>query len=143
MKNKEKYNLNELKYETRKNAWGIISVIKIIDKLTDEILYEKRYKDCGVYAYEAFQVFSEWLESKYVPSILDEQEKKYLSAVIKPFREDVKCIMKFKRYPVEKEFIRICMKDNYDNCTLPDFEKGTMYKGMERGKEYTLEELGL
>lgn len=51
--------------------------------------------------------------------------------------------MKFGRCSVEKEFIHISMKDNFDNCTLPDFEKGTMYKGMERSKRYTLEELGL
>lgn len=34
-------------------------------------------------------------------------------------------------------------KKGTDYCSLPWFRKGTMYKGMETDKEYTLEELGL
>lgn len=51
------------------------------------------------------------------PKILNEAERQYLSAVIRPFRDQVQSITKF--------------------------EDSTMYKGMELGKEYTLEELGL
>ena len=35
------------------------------------------------------------------------------------------------------------MKREYETFDLPCFKKGTMYKGMEEYKEYTLEELGL
>lgn len=135
MKNKEKYDLNTLKVK-----W-IPQTSEIIVKLKSDnsIIFSKKITlgETGTGAYNA------WLEEEYKPQILDEKEKEYLSAVIKPFREDVECIMKFGRCSVEKEFIHISMKDNCDNCTLPDFLKGTMYKGMERSKRYTLKELGL
>lgn len=72
--------------------------------------------------------------------ILDEKEKEYLSAVIKPFRDRVKHIEKGDY--MKREYILIYIK-NYDIISFPFFEKGTMYKGMEEYKEYTLEELGL
>ena len=73
--------------------------------------------------------------------ILDEKEKEYLRAVIKPFRNRVKYIKKNTYYEYEKEFIVICVND--ESVFLPYFKKNTMYKGMEEYKEYTLEELGL
>lgn len=79
--------------------------------------------------------------------ILDEKEKEYLSAVIKPFRNRVKCITKYSCN--KNEYIHIVLNNkgiemlNNEGIELPFFEKGTMYKGMEVGKEYTLEELGL
>lgn len=135
MKNKEKYDLRNILYVIK---WKNCKCMFIVYCNHEEI-HREIFNDSNSIG----SAYANWLEEEYDPKILTDKEKAYLSAVIKPFREDVKCIMKFKRYPVEKEFIRICMKDNYDNCTLPDFEKGTMYKGMERGKEYTLEELGL
>lgn len=77
--------------------------------------------------------------------ILDDKEKKYLSHIIKPFKEKVKYIKKFKRGE-DKECIGIAYPENngkYYTIDFPDFEKGTMYKGMELEKEYTLEDLGL
>lgn len=71
--------------------------------------------------------------------ILDEKEKEYLRAVIKPFRDRVKCIQ--KSYNNFYEYITICLIG--ERVPLPYFKKGTMYKGMEKNKEYTLEELGL
>ena len=73
--------------------------------------------------------------------ILDEKERKYLSGVIRPFRNEIKNISK-TLFDDEKEFIIITFKDN-DSTTLKNFKKGTMYEGMELNKEYTLEELGL
>ena len=37
----------------------------------------------------------------------------------------------------------ICIGLNDEAISLPYFKKGTMYKGMELYKEYTLKELGL
>ena len=71
--------------------------------------------------------------------ILDEEEKEYLSNVIKPFRDKVKFIVKKDFY--SKEYIAICLPD--EDIGFPSFEKGTMYKGMEERRGYTLEELGL
>lgn len=71
--------------------------------------------------------------------ILDETEKRYLSNVIKPFRDKVKVIEKVLYV---REFIKIYIKED-ELTILPYFEKGTMYKGMKENKEYTLKELGL
>ena len=81
------------------------------------------------------------LESIVHPQILDDVERRYLSAVIKPFRNKVKAITKGYS-DLDKEFIVIRCK-NGDEACLPYFKAGTMYKGMERYKNYSLEELGL
>ena len=95
--------------------------------------------------------FSEdwWEEVK--EDILDKEEKEYLSAVIKPFRNRVTDITKVEDnvasfYSLYS--LRICVHlgfiDKYYEIYLPPFEKkSSMYKKMEVGKEYTLEELGL
>lgn len=73
--------------------------------------------------------------------ILDEKEKEYLSAVIKPFKDDVESVV--KEHVSDGEYISFYMNKSTDNFILPNFKKGTMYKGMELDKEYTLKELGL
>ena len=72
--------------------------------------------------------------------ILDEAEKRYLEAVIRPFKEDVITISKRKN--PRDYYINIVLDDS-DELTLPYFKSREMYKGMETGKEYTIEELGL
>ena len=82
-----------------------------------------------------------------VPDILDEKEKEYLSAVIKPFRDKVKNIIKFSCAMNSHSYIEIV----YDDDTwgkdmaiiMPPFKKDTMYKNMKLGEKYTLKELGL
>ena len=77
--------------------------------------------------------------------ILNDAEKEYLSAVIKPFRDKVisiRCnstadnynciVITIKQDGFSKEFIN-----------LPYFKKGSMYNGMQYVKDYTLEELEL
>ena len=74
--------------------------------------------------------------------ILNDEEKKYLSYVIKPFREDVLKIAKFESNNLEnKEVIGIRTQDG--NTIFPPFEKGLMYVGMKLNQEYTIEELDL
>lgn len=86
---------------------------------------------------------------EYKEDILDEEEKKYLRAVIKPFRDRVVYIskleagdcnqfisIKVKRYDYEEE-------KSHEYIYMPYFKKDTMYKNMEVRKEYTLEDLGL
>ena len=82
---------------------------------------------------------------KLPKQILDKEEKEYLSLVIKPFRDRVSSISKdgpliSKDGPLE--YITILL-DSDDFAILPNFEEGTMYKGMTLGKKYTLEELEL
>ena len=73
-------------------------------------------------------------------SILDDEEKRYLEAVIRPFKNKIKYISKELDFGKEY-YIYIDLDD--DSIRLPDFKKGTMYNGMEEIKKYTLKELGL
>ena len=86
---------------------------------------------------------------EYKEPILTDKEKEYLSAVIKPFRNRITYIKKADKFwgcnkNYEHIFGRLSnTNDVVDTFELPYFPKGTMYKGMETRKEYTLEELGL
>lgn len=72
--------------------------------------------------------------------ILDDVEKEYLSAVIRPFKDKVEYIEKCGN--LRGEYIKIkIIKDT--TIVFPDFKKETIYKGMKTAKIYTLEELGL
>ena len=79
-------------------------------------------------------------------SVLDPAEKRYLSNIIKPFR---KHIINIRKILYDKfEFIEILIYSTVEgpSCEIisfPYFKKGTMYKGLKKYKEYTLEELGL
>ena len=76
---------------------------------------------------------------------IDEVEKRYLSSIIKPWRNCVNCVFKYGsedyEYIVIKYDNKLIGRDQY--ILLPAFEKGKMYKGMKFGKEYMLNELGL
>lgn len=80
-------------------------------------------------------------------SILTEDEREYLINVIKPFRNKVISITKLDSEEMNGyEYIciehrEVCNVRYY--ITLPCFKNGSMYKGMEVDKEYSLEELGL
>lgn len=78
--------------------------------------------------------------------ILDDVEKEYLSAVIKPFRKHIITFRKIQNYKYEFIEIVIYRIDEGASCeviSFPYFNQGEMYKGMEINKEYALEELGL
>lgn len=81
---------------------------------------------------------------EYKPEILDEVEKRYLRGIIRPFKDKVKTIKKYV-YSSGNATIDIRIESSKDSwlIKLPPFKKGEMYKNMEDGKEYTLEELGL
>ena len=85
--------------------------------------------------------------AKEVNSVLDEAEKRYLSNIIKPFRDKVISIANYYEESIGNNYIEIEVKQNYCHenqyVSLPYFKSGTMYKGMEEYKKYTLEELGL
>ena len=131
MKNKEKYDLRNISY-----------VIKSNNGKYDFVVY---YNSVEIHR-EIFHgfisthdTFTKWLEEEYIPDILTDKEKAYLSAVIKPFREKVGYVKKIDCG--KKEFLKIYLED--DNIPFPFFTKGTMYKGMEANKLYTLKELEL
>ena len=82
---------------------------------------------------------------KVEQSILDDIEKKYLGNIIKPFRDRIVWIKKIDSPIQNYEYIKICYQDRNYAIVLdfPDFKVGTMYRGMQIGKAYTLKELGL
>ena len=88
----------------------------------------------------------EWLLEEAKESILGNVEKEYLSAVINPFRKIIVDVSKH-RLNNDLEYIAIRVKslkeDEEENMCLQAFKIGTVYKGMELDKRYSLEELGL
>lgn len=130
--------------------------MKNIEKFKDAILNEDRanitccvneltYRDCdSILCEECKKRAMKWLLEEYKEPILDDAEREYLSAVIKPFRKKVKHIVKINLFgSPEEQFIRIVI-GNLDFINLPNFNKNTgMYRGMKVDKLYSLEELGL
>ena len=84
----------------------------------------------------------EWMAQPYKEPILDEDERKYLADVIRPFKDRVKYIAKIMSYDEFEQRIKIVFYNGYFTC-LPYFKANMMYEGMELDKSYTLEELGL
>ena len=84
----------------------------------------------------------EWLNQEYKNPILDDLERKYLSAVIKPFRKKISYIRKRKDLTKGKKYIQIELYDG-DTMYFPYLANDEMYKGMKLDRNYTLEELGL
>lgn len=82
-----------------------------------------------------------------VSDLLTQEEREYLEAVLKPFKNRVEYV-ELCHY-LSCDNIRIAISiENYasvysDLVYLPEFKKGTMYKGLEEEKQYTLEKLGL
>ena len=86
--------------------------------------------------------FLKWLLEEAKEPVLDDVEKEYLSAVIKPFRKKISSIRKIKDPRKGKNYIKIEFCDG-DLMHFPNLSNDAMYKGMEVNKEYSLEELDL
>lgn len=71
--------------------------------------------------------------------ILDKEEREYLEAALRPFKEKISAI--YVADNVGTPFLKVDMGG--DCMVFPNFNKCTMYKGMKREKHYTPEELGL
>ena len=94
-----------------------------------------------------FEAIKTWLDMEHVEPILDEAEKRYLSAVIRPFRNRVQYIAKIFAddacvYRINC-YIFIHFNDGSDDMDFPLFNESKMYKGMAINRPYTLKELGL
>ena len=133
MKNKDKYDLRNIAYaiESNDNKYEFVVYYKFIEIHREN--FNNYNSRCGA--------FTQWLEEEYKPEILTDKEKAYLSAVIKPFREEVERVYKICLKMDKREYLEISLKNGV--ISLPFFTKGTMYTGMECEKDYTLEELGL
>lgn len=136
MLNIEKYKdeiLNEYKQLTNKDTSSSdgTRMNKAIRKIA--------LKHCGKRLIGASNPFK-WLCEEYKEPILDDVEKDYLSAVIKPFRKRIKYIQLLCNDSKQYLYIELFSGDCMD---FPFFKANTMYKGMEPKKRYSLDELGL
>jgi len=113
--------------------------LKNVSERDLDIMKVERYNFCYV-ATDCRELYQ--LDTIYErkEEILDEEEKEYLRAVIRPFRDRVKRIEKYDWNMMEQITITMC---DGDFMVFPAFKKGTMYKGMEVYKEYSIEELEL
>lgn len=112
----------------------------VLDNYTKKLLDKDNFRNVDIVKVERVGSYTTVFERK---DILDEKEKEYLRTVIRPFKNEIKYIIKKESYVRGyREYIRIIFKDN-DDMYFKDFKKGTMYKGMQTNKEYTLKELGL
>ena len=93
---------------------------------------------------ECQEKFFKWLLEEYKEPILNDKEREYLAAVIRPFKKHVCTVC--------KKYIQSCSGLSYEYIVVkisterwgfPKFVEGTMYKGMTLEREYSLEELGL
>lgn len=106
--------------------------------VNSDILKLDCFKSCS----ECKKHAMEWLLEEYKEPILDDVERKYLTAVIKPFRKKIEYIRKNKSAYKDKQFISIGFNDG-DGMHFPYLDDDAMYKGMEVNKKYSLEELDL
>lgn len=124
-------------------------------KLNDSDDYKYKITKDGMFMYSGFA--SDWFSANHIllgvligkyeikKPILDDIERRYLSNIIKPFRDRVVSIIKYDDHD-RCEYIVIKYR-NINGYTgrmyFPAFEKDTMYKGMKANKKYTLEDMGL
>lgn len=76
---------------------------------------------------------------------LDAGERKYLRAVLRPFKDNVDYVFVQKvSYPYnDKRSLYVMLKSPRFVSQLPPFNEGSMYNGLEINKNYKPEELGL
>lgn len=86
----------------------------------------------------------DWMSQPYKERILNDTEREYLSAVLRPFGKNICTVCKKSTQSysgLSYEYLEV--KLSTERWCFPKFVEGTMYKGLELGKGYTLEELGL
>lgn len=100
-----------------------------------------RYEN-DVYGVLVLAFGKEYLDESvtYTDSILTNKEREYLSAVLKPWKGQLMVIEKVSKINVY-EYIAIRFLD--DAIAFPKFRIDEHYKGMERNRRYTPEELEL
>lgn len=134
-------NYDTLRYTLKDCGWW-----NWTDEMLEKVNLEDFIKQFLDKNKELFKNFDVNFTVKPKPQILDEVEKRYLSNVIRPFRDRFVCIVKSNAIDCEYEHIEISVKSIYGGVTdieFPYFKANTMYKGMIPNKCYNLEELGL
>lgn len=116
-----------------------------VNKITKKPVYcsSTPCNDCLLYRKprcEHSSKMSKWWDSEYKAQILDDEEKEYLSNVIKPFRNRIKCILKYVDEEGTLGYISIELIGN-TSMNSHWFRIESMYKGLKPFERYTLEDL--
>lgn len=131
--------LNIEKYKNEiLNCKSVCELEKLVSNLAGVAICRRFDYNCS----KCMGYILKWVFEEYKEPILDDAERKYLSAVIKPFRKRIKHITIVETIDNSKQFVRIDLYDG-DYASFPNFKANTMYKGMKPRKHYSLEELGL
>ena len=112
------------------------------------VYYRKnKYIELEIYSEKSVNpenLITKWLDMGHREQILDDAEKRYLSAVIRPFRDRVEYIAKATVCGLEEDsYIFIHFTDASYDMDFPLLRGSNMYKCMRPCDKYTLEELGL
>ena len=124
-----------------------------VDKETGEICkcHINLCKDCALLELmvgSCTDAWELWLEQEHIEPVLDDVEKRYLEAVLMPFKNRVLYVAKVIFTNSDKAFLEIRIKSFFgendrEGIFLPYFHPKKMYVGMEENRRYTIEELGL
>jgi hypothetical protein len=88
--------------------------------------------------------YNKWLLEEHEEPILDDAERKYLSNIIKPFRDKVVNITKLDNGVHCRISVRLYDNNGVDHMFLPIFDySAKMYVNMKPNRRYTLKELNL
>lgn len=82
------------------------------------------------------------IEDIYNTPILDDIEREYLKAVLKPFRYVIEYVEKIRTVDDRYEYIEAVMGDR-EIISFPYFETEKMYIGMNPNEKYSLDSLGI
>ena len=149
---KEKFNLIQaMTYlkegkKVRKETWFSDAYIYEGDNGVVYLNHNVRGNGNSIFGLNGFSLTSNIWEVYEEKPILDTEEKAYLEAVLRPFKDKAVSICKSSTGDYEYLWIHIknAVRNNLtEHFYLPNFKPNTMYKGMEVNKEYTLKELGL
>ena len=124
--------------EFSKLYWEYSNGKNVVYYLNGNVCKKVYSEECTI----AKNLILKWLDMEHSEPVLDNAERRYLSTVIKPFKNQVRNIAKhYSSINSGKEYLAIIT----DGCWMmfPEFEASTMYKGMKPGHVYSLEELGL
>ena len=138
MLNKEKY---------AKELEDMVSGIIVVSKSGElgRCIYTVDCSNCKFHGHGCDVGAMDWLNSECKEPILTKEEKEYLQAFIKTFRDEIKSIGKYENN-TGMEYLMVFLKgeEYFPECyKMPYFLKNTAFKNMKGGKKYTLEELGL
>lgn len=125
--------------KVRHNLWGPEMYLVIENGNIKMCNTQYNYLTKDYYISNSWEIYKE--------KILTDEEKEYISNIIKPFKNDVCHIVKYTISFYDGNFIQICVKSNrknvYQYINLPAFTRDSMYKNMELCYKYSLKELDL